>query len=54
MSPGEQATMTEHAVYGRKLAESGRAVAYGLVNDPAGVYGIGIVIADDLAAAEAL
>jgi len=54
MSPGERATMTEHATYWRDLAKSGRVLAYGPVNDSAGQYGIGIVVADDLTAAEAL
>jgi len=54
MSPDERATMTDHVGYWTTLAESGRVLAFGPVNDPAGPYGIGIVVADDLVAAQAL
>ena len=54
MSPDERAIMLEHVGYWNALAEQGRAVAFGPVDDPAGSYGIGIVLAEDLADAEAL
>jgi uncharacterized protein YciI len=54
MSPEERAIMIEHAGYWGELAERGRAVAFGPVNDPAGSYGIGIVLAEDLADAQEL
>jgi uncharacterized protein YciI len=54
MSPDERAVMMEHVAYWRGLAQSGQVLAFGPVADPAGPYGIGIVVADDLAAAQAL
>ena len=54
MSDDERATMIEHVKYWTALAESGRVLAFGPVADPVAPYGIGIVVADDLAAAEAL
>ncbi len=54
MSAAERATMAEHVAYSTKLAQAGQVLAFGPVADPAGPYGIGIIVADDLAAAEAL
>jgi uncharacterized protein len=54
MTGDERATMLQHVAYWSGLAEQGVALAFGPVNDPTGPYGIGIVLADDLAAAEAL
>lgn len=54
LSAGERAVMTEPVAYWRRLAAAGQALAFGPVNDPAGPYGIGIIVARDLAAAEAL
>jgi hypothetical protein len=54
LSPAERATMDEHGAYWADRMAQGEVVAYGPVNDPAGPYGIGIIVADDLAAAEAL
>jgi uncharacterized protein YciI len=54
MSPEERATMMEHMAYWRNLTETGHVVAFGPVDDPEGPYGIGIIVADDLAAARAL
>jgi uncharacterized protein YciI len=54
MSDDERATMLEHVAYWGELTTAGTTVAYGPVNDPAGGYGVGIILADDLAAAEAL
>lgn len=46
--------MLEHVEYWSRLAEQGVALAFGPVADPAGGYGIGLIVADDLAAAERL
>ena len=54
MSDDELATMLEHVQYWTGLASDGRALAFGPVDDPAGGYGIGIVLADDLHDAERL
>lgn len=54
MSEPERATLAEHGRYWKQLMEDGKAVAYGPVNDPAGSYGLGLLIADDLAEAQAL
>ncbi len=54
MSAAERAVMIEHVAYWTRLARSGQVLAFGPVADPAGPYGIGIIVADDLAAAEAL
>jgi hypothetical protein len=54
MSDAERSTMIEHVEYWTGLAGAGRAVAFGPVNDPAGGYGIGLVLADDLRDAERL
>jgi uncharacterized protein len=54
MTPDERATMLEHVDYWTELTAHGKVVAFGPVNDPAGPYGIGIILAADLAEAEAL
>ena len=54
MSEPERATLVEHGRYWTQLMEQGKAVAFGPVHDPAGPYGLGILIADDMAEAEAL
>lgn len=54
MTDDERTTMMAHVGYWTKFAEDGVAVAFGPVDDPAGTYGIGIILADDLSAAEAL
>ena len=54
MSDAERATMGEHVEYWRALMAEGHVVAFGPVADEAGGYGIGIIVADDLPAAEAL
>ncbi len=46
--------MGEHSAYWRDLMARGSVLAFGPVADPAGVYGLGVVLADDLAGAEAL
>src|SRR5690242_18841459 len=52
MSPDERATMNDHARYWAECMARGDVIAYGPVNDPSGPYGIGIIVTDDLAAAE--
>jgi uncharacterized protein YciI len=54
MSPEEGATMLEHVGYWTTLAAQGTAVAYGQVAEVTGGYGLAIVIAADLAAAQAI
>jgi uncharacterized protein YciI len=54
MSPEERAAMTEHAAYWSRLTAAGKVLAYGPVNDPAGPYGIGIVLAETEAEALAM
>jgi uncharacterized protein len=54
MSEPERATLVEHGHYWKQLMEDGKAVAFGPVNDPAGSYGLGLLIVDDIAEAEAL
>ncbi len=54
MSDDEKATMLEHVRYWGELASAGKTVAFGPVNDPAGGYGVGIVLAEKLQDAERL
>src|ERR1039458_2373936 len=54
MSDDERASMTSHFAYWGELLAQGRVAAVGPVNDPAGPYGIGIVLAEDMADAEAV
>ena len=54
MTEGERATMTQHVAYWSELARQGTVLAFGPVNDPRGPYGIGIILVDDLEAAESL
>ena len=51
MSPDEEQVMREHGTYWREAMAAGKVVAFGLVADPAGAYGIGIVEFEDEAAA---
>ena len=43
MTPGEGRLMREHAAYWGDGVARGEVVAFGLVGDPKGPYGIGIV-----------
>jgi uncharacterized protein YciI len=52
MSDEERAVMDAHFAYWGELLARGQVVALGPVVDPAGAYGLGIVLAPDLAAAE--
>ena len=54
MTDPEQALMGEHGVYWTGLMDQGRVAVFGVVMDPAGVWGTTIVEADDEAAARAL
>jgi uncharacterized protein len=54
MSADERETMLEHVRYWGELTDAGVTIAYGPVNDPSGGYGIGLVLAADLAEAERL
>jgi uncharacterized protein YciI len=54
MTDDERAVMLEHVGYWTQLAATGTVLAFGPVADPAGGYGIGVVLAEDLAAAERL
>lgn len=54
MDDDERVTMAEHATYWAALTAEGRVVAYGPVNDPAGGYGLAVVLAETMAEAEAL
>jgi len=54
MSADERNTMTEHVAYWSGLIDQGKVLAFGPVADPVGPHGIGIVLAEDLQAAESL
>ena len=54
MDDEERSVMVDHVAYWTRLTEQGRVAAFGPVADPAGAYGIGIVVADDLSGAERL
>jgi hypothetical protein len=54
MSPAEGRMMQEHAGYWHGLMRQGKVVAFGLVGDPAGAYGIGILEVVDEAEAREL
>jgi uncharacterized protein YciI len=52
MTEGERATMHRHGAYWSNLIAEGTAVAFGPVSDPEGPYGIGIILVEDMKAAE--
>ena len=52
MSEGERATMMEHVGYWSALAEEGKVLAFGPVDDPRGACGIGIILAENQSEAE--
>ena len=54
MSAAEAKLMQEHAVYWRGRMEKGQVVTFGLVADPMGPYGIGIVEVETDADVQAL
>lgn len=47
LSPAEAKLMQDHAVYWKELMAKGYVVTFGLVGDPAGAYGIGILECED-------
>ena len=54
LSPEQYASQEAHFAYWGELLARGQVVALGPVADPTGDYGIGIVLAPDLDAAEAI
>jgi hypothetical protein len=54
MSDEGRQTMREHVGYWTTLAKSGRALDFGSVADPAGTWGVGVALAEDLNDAERL
>ena len=54
MTPEEADLMGQHSAYWRDLTWAGTAVAFGPVLDPGGAYGLGVVRADDEAAARVI
>jgi uncharacterized protein YciI len=49
MSPTEQRAMAEHTEYWERLLGDGHVVVYGPVADPEGVWGLGVLRAEDRA-----
>lgn len=54
MTAEEAATMHAHVGYWSELAAQGKVLAFGPVADPAGLYGLAVVLADDRAEVEAM
>lgn len=54
MTADERATLAAHGAYWSALLAAGKAVAFGPVDDPRGSYGLGLLLVDDLAEAEAI
>lgn len=54
MTPVEAKFMQQHAEYWRALLAGDRAIVLGPVMDPAGAYGIGVILAPDIAEARAM
>ncbi len=54
MTEQEAQVMQEHAAYWTALAEQGRAVVFGPVADPEGVWGLVVVAAEDEAEVQAI
>ena len=50
MTADERAVMSSHAEYWKHWMAQGHVVAFGVVGDPAGVYGMGVVQFADEAA----
>ena len=53
MSEAEGKLMQEHAAYWGRGIQEGRVVTFGLVGDPAGAYGIGIIEVESPSEAQA-
>ncbi|VEG45811.1 YCII-related domain-containing protein [Mycolicibacterium flavescens] len=49
MTPAEEQAMAAHQEYWEQLLAQGRVVVYGPVADPEGVWGLGVLRADDRA-----
>ena len=47
MSPEEAQAMQAHGAYWRGLLAGGQVVVFGLVGDPRGAFGVGIIEVDD-------
>jgi len=47
MTPDERAIMTQHIAYWMELMNKGKVAVFGPVADPAGVYGMGVVEAEN-------
>lgn len=54
ITPAEAETMQRHVAYWTALLDTGRAVAFGPVADPAGAWGLGLVTVADEAELRAL
>lgn len=54
MTENEAAAMQAHGAYWRGLADKGQAVLFGLVADPAGPFGVGVLRLADGAEARAI
>ena len=54
LTPAEADAMGRHGTYWRELLATGRVVVFGPVADPEGVWGLGVVRADDQAEVVAL
>jgi hypothetical protein len=54
MSGEERGMMDAHFAYWSERLAQGQVIAFGPVADPGGQYGLGIVLAPDLAAAEVI
>ena len=47
MTDDEKEVMGQHVIYWTEKMNEGKAIAFGPVMDPAGVYGLGIIGLDD-------
>ena len=47
MTPEERTIMTQHIAYWMELMNKGKVAVFGPVADPAGVYGMGVVEAEN-------
>lgn len=54
LSPEEGQVMMEHGAYWRSLMARGHVIAFGLVGDPGGAFGIGILQAESAEEARTL
>lgn len=47
MTDEERSIMMQHASYWKELMNKGKVIVFGPVLDPKGVYGFGVIVADD-------